>query len=343
MPFANLFERLAEHWDVGASVAASLVLSGIGGAIVAYCLDPEHAGKRSLRGFLRFALPRSVFLHRSAINDYLFAIVHRLTYPFLIAPAVAAGTGLSHASLALAEAWFGPPASGGGSWGASLLFTVLVLVLLNDFWFFWFHRLEHKVWWLWEFHKAHHAAEAMPWGLTARRNHPVDEIVHTLGASFLPGIGFGLFAYAFGADVGEVLIHGVGIWAILEVLGLRHLKHSHIYLRFPRWLEYVFVSPAMHQIHHSREERHWDRNFSTMFAFWDLLYGSWCPSEPTRNFRIGLANDESKAFNRSVLHVYFYSFWTLSREAKRRWAGRRTGAPPRAATPERGAAASQPG
>jgi sterol desaturase/sphingolipid hydroxylase (fatty acid hydroxylase superfamily) len=264
-----------------------------------------------------------VFLHRSAVNDYLFVGVHKLTYPIVIAPVIAAALWLSHATMDVAQAWFGPPAHHGENWGASLVFTVLVLVLLNDFWFFWFHRLEHRTWWLWEFHKAHHAAEAMPWGVTARRNHPVDEILHTFGATLLPALAFGLFAYLWNADVDEVLIYGVSIWAILEVLGIRHLKHSHVYLRFPRWLEYVFVSPAMHQIHHSREERHWDRNFSTMFAFWDVLYRSWCPSEPTRNFRLGLANDESKAFNRSVLHVYFYSFYTLWREIKRRRALRR--------------------
>jgi sterol desaturase/sphingolipid hydroxylase (fatty acid hydroxylase superfamily) len=318
---------LKEHWDLELLVAGALFLSGVLGAVAAYCLDPAHAGRRSLRGFVRFVLPGSVFLHRSAVNDYLFALIHKLTYPVVIAPVIAAAIWLSHASSGAAERWLGPPIHRGDEWGASLAFTVLVLILLNDFWFFWFHRLEHRTWWLWEFHKAHHAAEAMPWGVTARRNHPVDEIIHTFGATLLPSIAFGLFAYLWNADVNEVLIYGVSIWAILEVVGIRHLKHSHVYLRFPRWLEYVFVSPAMHQIHHSREERHWDRNFSTMFAFWDVLYGSWCPSEPTRDFRIGLANDESKAFNRTVLHVYFYSFYTLWREIKRRRALRRADRP----------------
>jgi sterol desaturase/sphingolipid hydroxylase (fatty acid hydroxylase superfamily) len=329
----DLIARLAEHWDLGAMLGAALFVTAFIGAVVTYCLDPAQAGARSLRGFVRFLLPRSVFLHRSAINDYLFAIIHKLTYPFLIAPAIAAGAALAHGSLALAESWLGPPVHRGDAWGASLVFTVLVLVLLNDFWFFWFHRLEHRVWWLWEFHKAHHAAEAMAWGITARRNHPVDEIVHSFGAALLPGIAGGLFAYFWNADVTEVLIHGVSIWALLEIIGFRHLKHSHIYLRFPRWLEYVLVSPAMHQIHHSREERHWDRNFSTMFAFWDVLYRSWFPSEPTPNFRIGLARDEAKLFNRSVLHVYFYSFSTLWREMRRRRIIRRALPPPQSETP----------
>jgi sterol desaturase/sphingolipid hydroxylase (fatty acid hydroxylase superfamily) len=327
LPISNLIEKFKQHWDLGALIAAALFFSGIVGAIVTYCLDPNHAGRRSLRGFVRFLLPGSVFLHRSAVNDYLFAVIHKLTYPIVIGPVIAAAVWLSHESTALAETWLGPPVHRGDNWGASLVFTVLILVLLNDFWFFWFHRLEHRVWWLWEFHKAHHAAEAMPWGITARRNHPVDEILHTFGATLLPSLALGVFAYLWSADVDEVLIYGVSIWAILEILGFRHLKHSHIYLRFPRWLEYVFVSPAMHHIHHSREERHWDRNFSTMFAFWDVLYRSWCPSEPTRNFRIGLANDESKDFNRSVLHVYFYSFYTLRREIKRRRALRRADEP----------------
>jgi hypothetical protein len=79
-----------------------------------------------------------------------------------------------------------------------------------------------------------------------------------------------------------------------------------------------------------------------MFAFWDVLYRSWYPSEPTRNFRLGLTNDESKQFNRSVLHLYFYSFVTLWREIKRRRALRASGDAPAGVATEPVAAAAEP-
>jgi len=109
MVFSELVELVEKHWNLGAMVGASLFVSGFAGAVVTYFQLPDHKGRRSLRGFFRFLLPPSVFFHRSAINDYRFAMVHKLTYPVVIAPIIAAALWVSHASMGLAETWFGPP------------------------------------------------------------------------------------------------------------------------------------------------------------------------------------------------------------------------------------------
>ena len=52
------------------------------------------------------------------------------------------------------------------------------------------------------------------------------------------------------------------------------LHHSHIWLTYGRMLEHVFISPAQHQVHHSTDPQHYDRNFGTMLALWDWLFGT---------------------------------------------------------------------
>jgi sterol desaturase/sphingolipid hydroxylase (fatty acid hydroxylase superfamily) len=326
--FQQTVGHLAEWWDrlpVGALlVTTSITLlswmsAGIG-ATIAYATDPAHDGKRSLRHFLRFCFPREVLLHRSAKLDYMFVAIHKLTFPLVMAPAIGAAVALGHYANAWAHHLFGPPAHSGESWVASFAFTMVATVFAHDFWVFYFHRLEHKVWWLWEFHKTHHAAEAMVWGLTTRRNHPVNEILQTFTITCIPGIVFGIFAWFWNADVNEVLFFGIGVYYAIKLTTFYHLYHSHIHLRFPRWLEAVLVSPAMHQLHHSTDPKHYGKNISTLFSLWDQLFGTWSRSEPTP-VKIGYP-EEQEAFS-TLGGLYWTPFVNIWRELKRRRAARR--------------------
>src|SRR3954454_15184444 len=99
----------------------SWISAGIG-ATIAYASDPRHRSNRSLRGFLRFCFPKEVLLHRSAKLDYMWVVIHRLTYPFVIAPAITAAVLLGHGAQGWAEGIFGPPIHAGESWWASFAF-----------------------------------------------------------------------------------------------------------------------------------------------------------------------------------------------------------------------------
>jgi sterol desaturase/sphingolipid hydroxylase (fatty acid hydroxylase superfamily) len=37
---------------------------------------------------------------------------------------------------------------------------------------------------------------------------------------------------------------------------------------------YVIAEPRFHRIHHSLEERHFDKNFAFMFPVWDVIFGT---------------------------------------------------------------------
>jgi sterol desaturase/sphingolipid hydroxylase (fatty acid hydroxylase superfamily) len=319
---------VSEWWDMVTSrvgllpiflASLSWVSAGIG-AFIVYARDPQYEGHRSFRGFLRFCFPKHIMLHPSAKNDYMWAIIHKVTYPFVIGPAIFAAVALGHWSMGLAERWFGPPVHGGENWWLSFAFTMVGLVLMHDFWVFSFHRLEHKVWWIWEFHKTHHAAQAMPWGLTTRRNHPVNEFLQTFGITCIPGIVFGFFAFFVNADVDEVMFAGISVFYAIQLLSFYHLKHSHIHLRFGPLMERILVSPAQHQLHHSLREDHYGRNIGTLFAWWDMLYGSWMRSEP-KPVEIGLG-DEQPQFT-TLWQLYSTPFVNIWRELKRRRALRR--------------------
>jgi len=82
------------------------------------------------------------------------------------------------------------------------------------------------------------------------------------------------FSFFFVNDVSFWSLDSVSLAAIVFYLFGYNLRHSHIWLSYgPRWSRW-FISPAQHQIHHSRKPEHIDRNMGFMFAVWDRLFGT---------------------------------------------------------------------
>src|SRR5262245_38337761 len=81
------------------------------------------------------------------------------------------------------------------------------VLFFSDLLIYWGHRIQHKVDFLWRFHKVHHSAEQLDW-LAAHREHPLDSI-YTIGIINLPAfiLGFDLNAIA-------AIVAFRGIWAI---------------------------------------------------------------------------------------------------------------------------------
>lgn len=138
---------------------------------------------------------------------------------------------------------------------------VLSLIMLDLFDYFW-HRANHRIPFLWRFHKAHHADNEMD-VTTALRFHPGELMLSSL------------------AKASWVVIWGPTAiaWFIFE--GLISLcaqfHHSNFDLPDPieRVLARVLVTPRFHTSHHVVDRRYGDANFSTIFSFWDPLFRSY--------------------------------------------------------------------
>ena len=114
---------------------------------------------------------------------------------------------------------------------------------------------------------------------------------------------------AFGAAGAAWLLGApLSLWEVIGVQGLSlvwnltgsNLRHSHVWLRYPTWLERVLISPAQHQIHHSNDERHFDRNFGSAFAVWDWAFGSLYIPQKREFLRFGLSASERNHEDRVV-------------------------------------------
>ena len=182
-----------------------------------------------------------------------------------------------------------------------ILFTFFVFIL-DDLTKYFVHRWMHKWPILWSLHKVHHSATQLT-PITIYRTHPLEGIVFSLRAAFTQGVSISLFIYLFGNNVDLLTILGVNILVFAFNVAGSNLRHSHIGIRYWKWLEFIFISPAQHQLHHSVAEEHHDKNFGASLAIWDWFFGSLHHSTETETLTLGLDEFE-KDYNHSLFSLY---------------------------------------
>ena len=164
-----------------------------------------------------------------------------------------------------------------------LIFTFFHFVFM-DFFRFLQHYCFHKIPFLWKFHKIHHSARVMT-PLTLYRTHPVESLVSSLRRIFVTGVLSGLFLFYAQSVIDVYTIMGVNALDFIFNFFASNLRHSHVWLSFGP-LNHVFMSPAHHQIHHSRNVRHRDKNMGFSLSFWDQLFGTFYQVKGVREFLI---------------------------------------------------------
>ena len=175
--------------------------------------------------------------------------------------------------------------------------------ILDDFSKYIVHRLMHKWHILWALHKVHHSATTLT-PMTVFRTHPLEGILFSLRSAITQAVTISSFVFLFGNSVDLVTVLGANIFVFLFNIFGSNLRHSHIGIRYWKWLEYIFISPAQHQIHHSISREHHDKNFGSAFAVWDWIFGSFHHSEDTDNLTLGIEkNPTNLTHNLSNLYL----------------------------------------
>ena len=182
------------------------------------------------------------------------------------------------------------------------LFTLFIF-LLDDFSKYWVHRWMHKWPILWALHKVHHSAEVLT-PMTVYRTHPLEGIVFTLRGTFTQGVSISTFIFFFGNNVDLFTVLGVNVLLFLFNTAGSNLRHSHIGIRYWSWLEYILISPAQHQLHHSVAQMHHDKNFGAALAIWDYIFGSLHHSVEIEELKLGIETKEQDFNKLSTLYFF---------------------------------------
>lgn len=272
---------------------------------VAYVI---YMRKKSEGSFIEFLFPKSVWSNPAAWLDVRYFFFHGLIgHFFLFGVATSAyvigiliGTGFAGYAGLENISPYGPVIT-------YLLagIALLIVTLINDFMAFYIHYIQHKIPLLWQFHKVHHSGEVMH-PLSNYREHPIDNLAYKFIISLVTGITWGLILLALGFTPTSLNILGLSIFALSFNLAAYHLRHSHIWLKWPGIWSKVFASPAHHHVHHSRHPDHLDKNFAFIFPIWDVLFGCYHMPEDNKDVEFGIVEDSSEL--NSCVNFYVIPF-----------------------------------
>lgn len=165
----------------------------------------------------------------------------------------------------------------------------LLGMLILDYAIYIWHRLNHRVAFLWRFHNVHHVDTEMDIS-TALRFH------------------FGELLLSIPFRLMIIVLSGVSPMVLLvyEVIFESATLFHHSNIRLPIWFENVLikliVTPRMHGIHHSIVKEETDSNYSTVLNWWDRLHGTKRLNVKQENIVIGVPAYRGKNDNK---------FWML--------------------------------
>ena len=142
--------------------------------------------------------------------------------------------------------------------------------------------------------------------VTLFRKHPLWNFTANLSTALLTGIFQGVFIFAFYGTPDYSVLLGISTIYVVYNFFASNLRHSHIWLSWGKPLSYLFISPAMHQIHH--DPNRLNKNYGEIFAIWDWMFGTLYIPQGREKFAIGLPegnphNTVARAYYVPVLEV----------------------------------------
>ena len=248
------------------------------------------ASRMHLREALAAFFAKRIWLSKSAFADYklllvnhalMMGIIPRLVSKLVVATLIFEGLHVWLDGRVLL--WPDAPA-----WVIACLFTVVVFVL-DDLSKYLVHRALHRWSVLWAFHKVHHSAEVLT-PFTVYRTHPVEGVFFALRSVVVQALAISVFLFFFGDRTNLVTILSANAFLFLFNVAGSNLRHSHVWISYGRKFEHWLISPAQHQIHHSVEKEHHDRNFGAVLAIWDRIGGSLYIADDATKVRFGGEN-----------------------------------------------------
>lgn len=174
----------------------------------------------------------------------------------------------------------------------------IVLILAQDFLYWFLHTVGHYVRFFWAMHVTHHSSEHfnLTTGFRSTVFEPLYRVFFYLPLAFM---GFNaldiLFAYL-----------------VTQIYG--NIVHTQLVGKLHPIIEYIFVTPSHHRVHHASNVRYLDKNMGMVLILWDRWFGTFQEEISTEPIKYGLTKqpDDSKFRN-----IVFHEFAALSDDVKK--------------------------
>lgn len=181
--------------------------------------------------------------------------------------------------------------------GNPVVYWVLLLIL-QDFAFYWEHRFDHTVRLFWAVHVTHHSSDHfnLTTGFRSSVFQPLYRYIY-----FIPLALFGFKS----VDV-------MFMYSATQIYGI--LIHTQ-YINKLGFLEYFMATPSHHRVHHASNVKYLDKNMGMVFIIWDKLFGTFVPEDDSEPIEYGLTKKLEKPHHPA--NIVFHEWTNLLADLKR--------------------------
>jgi sterol desaturase/sphingolipid hydroxylase (fatty acid hydroxylase superfamily) len=181
----------------------------------------------------------------------------------------------------------------------------LLLFFLDDLTYYWFHRGNHEVRFMWAGHVSHHNSQ-----------------YYNLGTALRQGVGERIIKYPFWVPLAFLGFHPLMIVTMMSVsLIYQYWLHTQAVYKLPRWIELIFNTPSHHRVHHGSNVIYLDRNHGASLIVWDRLFGTFSEERDDDPVIYGITRNIE---THNVFRVAFDEYRAMWSDIKRasRWRDR---------------------
>ncbi|MFZ5978593.1 MAG: sterol desaturase family protein [Bacteroidota bacterium] len=144
----------------------------------------------------------------------------------------------------------------------------LMLLLAEDFLYYWLHRFDHEIRFFWATHVTHHSSPLMNFTVGFR------------SSVFQP-----LYRFIYFIPLAMAGFHPVDIlfiYSATQIWGI--FVHTELIGKMG-WLEYFMVTPSHHRVHHGSNPKYLDKNMGMFLIIWDKLFNTFQEELPTDEYQ----------------------------------------------------------
>ena len=172
----------------------------------------------------------------------------------------------------------------------------ILCFVLDDFFYYVFHRAAHRVRWFWASHVIHHSSQHYNLSTALRQTWTGVISLSFIFRIPLVFIGFPPEMVLFCGGLNLIY----QFWIHTEAIG-----------RMPRWFEAVMNTPSHHRVHHGVNPRYLDANYAGVLIIWDRMFGSFVREEDSDPVRYGIVK-QLGSFN--ILWAAFHEWVGIARD-----------------------------
>lgn len=176
----------------------------------------------------------------------------------------------------------------------------VVLFLCEDLLFWVEHYVDHSCRLFWAVHVTHHSSEE-----------------YNLTTGFRSSVFMPFYRYMYFIPLALLGFQPIDIlfmYAITQTYGI--LVHTQSIKKLPRWIEYIFVTPSHHRVHHASNAPYLDKNMGMALIIWDRIFGTFAEEMEDEKPHYGLTTPIDRQHHPT--HIIFHEWQNMGNDLKQK-------------------------